>query len=191
MPDHSLAAAPATAGAPAPAVGAAHALVPAGLAVVLVLAVLARFGATPEGALAGAVTAVLVALSAIDLRERRLPNRIVLPAAAATLAAQALLFERGVECAVAAVAVALALALPLVFDRRAIGLGDVKLGLLLGGALGSDAVAALAVTGVAVTPVAVYLLLRHGSAARRATIPLGPFLAVGTIATMLIVGSTT
>ena len=190
MPEARLATAPAAAGAPGPAVAAVPVRAAAGLAVVLVLAVLARFGPTGEGALAGAVTAVLVALSAIDLRERRLPNRIVVPAAAATLAAQALLFDRGVECAVAAVATALALALPLVFDRRAIGLGDVKLGLLLGGALGNHVVTALAVTGVAVAPVAVYLLVRHGAAARRATIPLGPFLAVGAIATMLLVGST-
>lgn len=163
----------------------------AAVAALLVLAALARLGPTPAGAFAAAVTVVLVALSAIDLRERRLPNRIVLPAATVALATQALVFDRALECLVAAPLAALVLALPLVFNRRAIGMGDVKLGLLLGAALGRDVVGALIVAGLAVGPVALTLLLLHGAAARRATLPFGPFLALGAVTMLVAVGNAT
>src|SRR5438876_585621 len=46
-----------------------------------------RFGLTPYAAIASAFCVVLVAISAIDLEHRIVPNRIVLPAAAVALAA--------------------------------------------------------------------------------------------------------
>jgi prepilin signal peptidase PulO-like enzyme (type II secretory pathway) len=48
-------------------------------------------GLTGRGFLEGFVAFVLVQLSAIDIRSRVLPNRIVLPATVVTLAAQSLL----------------------------------------------------------------------------------------------------
>ena len=43
-------------------------------------AAIARFGLTPEGLLSDGLLPVLVALAAIDLRARVLPNRIIGPA---------------------------------------------------------------------------------------------------------------
>ena len=65
------------------------------------------------------------------------------------------------------------------------GMGDVKLGALLGLALGADVVAALMVGFVAVVPVAVALLLARRTDARTTAIPFGPFLALGAAAVLL------
>ena len=54
------------------------------LGAVLALLALVRLGVTPHGVLAAGVLAVLAVLSAIDIGWRVLPNRIVLPATAAS-----------------------------------------------------------------------------------------------------------
>jgi prepilin signal peptidase PulO-like enzyme (type II secretory pathway) len=61
------------------------------------------------------------------------------------------------------------------------GMGDVKLALLMGAALGkSVSVALLAGMIFALVP-SVVLLARHGSAARKMGIPFAPFLALGSV----------
>jgi prepilin signal peptidase PulO-like enzyme (type II secretory pathway) len=62
----------------------------------------------------------------------------------------------------------------------------VKLALLLGAALGSAILPALLLGTLAGAVAAVWLLVRHGARARRMTMPFGPFLAFGAIATMLL-----
>jgi leader peptidase (prepilin peptidase)/N-methyltransferase len=59
------------------------------------------------------------------------------------------------------------------------GMGDVKLALLLGVGLGWDVFGALIVAFLCVLPVALLILLRGGMAARKTTIPFGPFLSLG------------
>jgi leader peptidase (prepilin peptidase) / N-methyltransferase len=61
------------------------------------------------------------------------------------------------------------------------GMGDVKLCLLLGVALGQLVVVALFVGLLAALAPALVVVLRRGRAARGAGIPFGPFLAVGAI----------
>src|SRR4051812_39415852 len=56
------------------------------------LLALLRLGVTPHGVLAAGVLAVLAVLSAVDIRWRILPNRIVLPATAAVLVWQVAFF---------------------------------------------------------------------------------------------------
>jgi prepilin signal peptidase PulO-like enzyme (type II secretory pathway) len=58
-------------------------------------------------------------------------------------------------------------------------MGDSKLVFLLGLALGGKALTALIVAVFAQLPLALYLIAKHGSAARKQTIPFGPFLALG------------
>ena len=158
----------------------------AGLAALLAIVALARFGVSRQGVVAAFVAGVLVVLSAIDLEHRILPNRIVLPSAALVLAAQlALAPDRGVEWMLAPLAAALLLSLPLVVNRAAMGLGDVKLALLLGAALGYDVFGALALGFILLFPVAVAYVIRNRGAARGATLPFGPFLAAGTVLTLL------
>jgi leader peptidase (prepilin peptidase) / N-methyltransferase len=150
---------------------------------------LARFGATGEGVVVSAFLAVLVVLSAIDLRERRLPNRIVLPGAAVALLAQTVVMpDRWLEWVASAVLAATALLVAALINPRGLGMGDVKLALLLGAVLGAAVLPALLLGFLLTVPVAAVLFLRHGAAARKATLPLGPFLAAGAAAILLLGG---
>ncbi len=156
----------------------------------VVAAVALALGAYPLGGtalLAAFVAAVLVLLAAIDLERRIIPNRIVLPATAVTLLGRiALTPGDASQYALAALLAALFLFLPRLLNRNAIGMGDVKLGLLIGAALGWGAASALALGFLFVFPVALAIAIRGGlSQARRATIPMGPFLALGALVALL------
>jgi leader peptidase (prepilin peptidase)/N-methyltransferase len=59
------------------------------------------------------------------------------------------------------------------------GMGDVKLALLLGVALGRTVPVAMLTGMLAALVPAVVLMIRHGKAARKMGIPFGPFLALG------------
>jgi leader peptidase (prepilin peptidase) / N-methyltransferase len=148
---------------------------------------LVRFGASGRFAVAAFVIPTLCVLAAIDLTERRLPNRIVLPATVIVLTAQTVLSpDRMLEWILAALGAALVLLLPLAVYRSGVGMGDVKLMLLLGAALGSAVITALLVGSVAAAAYAVLLLAREGSAARRTAFPLGPFLVLGALVALLL-----
>jgi leader peptidase (prepilin peptidase)/N-methyltransferase len=90
----------------------------------------------------------------------------------------------------AALGTALFLLVPAVVAPGSVGIGDVKLGLLLGAALGLEAPIALVFAGLASLPVAVVVLAREGAAGRKRAIPFGPFLAAGAILTLLLSGPT-
>jgi len=137
----------------------------------------------PDHAIVAALTgATLVVLSAIDLERGIIPNRIVLPAVGVVLVAQVALFpDRAGEWALAAILSALVLALPQLIGRAWMGMGDVKLGLLLGAALGWGVLGAVPLAFLCVFPVAFLVVLRGGLAARKTTIPFGPFLSLGAL----------
>jgi leader peptidase (prepilin peptidase)/N-methyltransferase len=59
------------------------------------------------------------------------------------------------------------------------GMGDVKLALLLGFAVGRSVPVAIFVGMLAAMVPSIVLLLRHGAAARKMKIPFAPFLAFG------------
>jgi prepilin signal peptidase PulO-like enzyme (type II secretory pathway) len=150
------------------------------------LLALLRLGVTGHGVLAAGVLAVLGVLSAIDMRWRVLPNRIVLPATAAVLVWQIAFFpDRSAEWVLATLGAAALLVLPSLFQRGAIGMGDVKLAGLLGATLGASVLSALMLGFLAIVPAALVMLVRRGAAARRATLPLGPFLALGAAIVLL------
>ncbi len=137
-----------------------------------------KFGLHAEAAVAAFFCLALVAVSATDLEHRIIPNRIVLPAAAIVLAAQTALHPSP-QWALGALGAsgflfAAALAYP-----RGMGMGDVKLALLLGAMLGKLVTVAMFVGMIAALVPAVILLARHGSEARKQGIPFGPFLALG------------
>ena len=160
------------------------------VAAALVAASFVHFGATGRAVVAAAFASVLVLLSVIDFERHILPNRIVLPAASVALAAQiALAPDRALEWILAAFLAALFLLVLAVINPAGLGMGDVKLALLLGAVLGRDVVGALLVGSVAVSIVGVYLLVRHGSSARKTAIPFGPFLAAGAIVALFAGGS--
>jgi leader peptidase (prepilin peptidase) / N-methyltransferase len=150
------------------------------LTALLVAACAFAFGLSGRFAVAAAFCVVLVAVSAIDLEHRIIPNRIVVPAAALALVVQTALHPR-VEWVVAALAAsgflfAAALAYP-----AGMGMGDVKLALLMGAVLGRTVAVALMAGMLAAMVPSVYLLARHGKAARKMGIPFGPFLAIGSV----------
>ena len=147
-------------------------------------AALLRLGITPRGTLAAGLLAVLAALAAIDLRSRVLPNRIVGPALIAVLAWQLGFFgDRWAEWIAAGLGAGLLLLLPSLVRPGAIGMGDVKLAVLLGTALGGDVISALTIGCLAAVPVAVVLLLRNRTGG--ATMAYGPFLALGAAVVLL------
>jgi leader peptidase (prepilin peptidase) / N-methyltransferase len=149
-----------------------------GVTALLVAACVLVFGLTAEAAVASFFCAVLVAVSATDIERRVIPNRIVLPGAAVVLAANTLLHP-SVAWLVAGLGAALFLLVAALAYPGGMGMGDVKLALLLGVALGPAVVVALMVGMVSAIVPSVVLFARHGSAARKMRIPFGPFLAFG------------
>jgi leader peptidase (prepilin peptidase)/N-methyltransferase len=153
-----------------PAVEAATAVLVAGCAL--------DFGFSWEFAVAAVFCAVLVTISATDLERRIIPNRIVVPAAAVLLAAQTVLHP-SVEWIVSGLgAAAFFLAAALAYPGG-MGMGDVKLALLLGVVLGRVVPVALLAGMISALVPAAVLGARHGRAARKMAIPFGPFLALG------------
>jgi leader peptidase (prepilin peptidase)/N-methyltransferase len=146
----------------------------------LMAACVLAFGVTLDAAVAALFCAVLVAVSVTDLQRRIIPNAIVLPAAAVALVAQTLLHPSA-EWSVAASGAALFLFIAAVAYPGGMGMGDVKLALLLGAVLGRFVTVALMLGMIGALVPAVVLLVRHGSAARKMAIPFGPFLAGGGI----------
>jgi leader peptidase (prepilin peptidase)/N-methyltransferase len=150
------------------------------LTALLVGASVLAFGFSAEAAVASFFCAALVAVSVVDLERRIIPNRIVLPAAAVVLAGQTLLFPSP-EWALAAFAAALFLFIAALAYPAGMGMGDVKLALLLGAMLGRTVPVAMMIAMIAALVPAIVLLIRHGSAARKMGIQFGPFLAFGGI----------
>jgi len=136
-----------------------------------------RYPGIPELLVAVAFLAVLAVLSVIDLEQRRVPNRIVLPAAAVALAAIAVL-EPGnlVEAAAAGVVAFLFFLIPALVMPRAVGMGDAKLALLIGFVLGWDILPAFFVMSIAGGVAGLVMIL---SGRRGSYLPFVPFLAVG------------
>jgi leader peptidase (prepilin peptidase)/N-methyltransferase len=145
-----------------------------------VVACIAVFGPTAEGLLAAGFCAVLVVLSAIDARHRIVPNRIVLPAAAITLVVHTAI-DPSAEWLLGALGASGFLFLAALAYPKGLGMGDVKLALLLGAMLGASVSVALMLGFLAALVPAAVLVARHGSAARKMGVPLVPFLAFGSI----------
>ena len=146
----------------------------------LIAACVLAFGLTGQMVVSAFFCTVLVAVSAIDLTHRIIPNRIVLPSFAVVLVAQTLL-EPSPEWALAALGASGFLFLAVLAYPAGMGMGDVKLALLMGAALGKTVAVALMLGMLAALVPAVFLLARHGSKARKMGIPFGPFLALGSI----------
>jgi leader peptidase (prepilin peptidase)/N-methyltransferase len=137
-----------------------------------------KFGLSLDAAVAAFFCAALVAVSATDLEHGVVPNRIVAPATVVVLLAQTLLHP-SVEWLLAALgsgALFLAATIPY---PAGMGMGDVKLAVLLGAMLGRWVPVALVVGMLAALVPAGVLFVRHGSRARRMAVPLAPFLALG------------
>jgi leader peptidase (prepilin peptidase)/N-methyltransferase len=147
---------------------------------VLVAACFLAFGLSGEAFVSSFFCVVLVAVTATDLTHRIVPNRIVLPAAAIVLVAQTVL-DPSPEWALGALGASGFLLVAALAYPAGMGMGDVKLALLLGAMLGRLVGVGLMLGMVAALIPSVVLLARHGSAARKMGIPFAPFLALGAL----------
>jgi leader peptidase (prepilin peptidase)/N-methyltransferase len=117
----------------------------------------------------------------IDLRERIIPNKILLPSAIAAIVAGALLDPSYLpEQLIAGAAAGGFLLVFVLAYPRGMGMGDVKLAAVLGLYLGRSVAVALLVGVLAGTLVGGAVMARVGvKAGRKTAIPFGPFLAFG------------
>jgi leader peptidase (prepilin peptidase)/N-methyltransferase len=150
------------------------------LTAVLIAGCVFAFGLTAEAVIAAFFCSVLVAVSAIDLEHRIIPNRIVLPATVVVLAANTLR-DPSPKWALAALGASGFLFTAALIYPAGMGMGDVKLALLMGAALGSTVAVALMAGMLAAMVPSIVLFARYGSKARKMGIPFGPFLAIGSV----------
>jgi leader peptidase (prepilin peptidase)/N-methyltransferase len=146
----------------------------------LVAGCVLKFGVSWDAAIASFFCLALVAVSATDVEHRIIPNAIVLPAAVVVLAANTVLHPSPVWALGALGAAGFLFAAALAYPKG-MGMGDVKLALLMGAALGKTVSVAMMFGMVAALVPGLYLLARHGQAARKMRIPFGPFLALGSV----------
>ena len=121
---------------------------------------------------------------AVDLAERRIPNRLVLPASAVCAALAVLGGVRAADVAAGAAVVALLFTFTL-WRPDSFGMGDVKLALLVVLGLGGNAAQGL-LLGLAIAAVlGVLIVIREGLSARRRALPLAPFIAAGALVALI------
>jgi len=149
-----------------------------------------------EGVWVAAIVApflgLMVALSAIDVRHRIIPNRIVYPAFAIFVAAIVVADVAGAgpnapRAALGTLAYGGGLLVVALVSPRGMGMGDVKLAGLIGlvlGALGLRFVAVGAGVGIVLGGVGAIVALIAG-ARRKQALPFGPFLAAGAVVAAL------
>jgi leader peptidase (prepilin peptidase)/N-methyltransferase len=165
-------------------------LLPAGNVLMLVVIasaalVVASFGqyGLHGRALVGAVFCpALVLLAAIDMKHKLLPNEIIL---AASVAVGVIVAASTPGAFLTHLAAGAALGgfffLFGAFFAGSLGMGDAKLGFLLGLALGWKTFGATLIAFAGLLLAALYILGTRGVSARKDAIPFGPFLALGGI----------
>jgi len=151
-------------------------------ALLLVACVLA-FGLTLRTAAAAIACGTFVVVTATDIERRIVPNRVVLPAALAVLVLDTIWHPSPVW-AVGAFGLAGFLFVAAVAYPGGMGMGDVKLALLIGALLGRTTPVAFMLTLLLTLVPTVFLIARHGRGARRLAIPFAPFLAAGAVITL-------
>ena len=161
-------------------------LIAYGLAAFLSLLGIIRYGVRAETPVVVFVIFTLVVISKHDLERHIIPNRIVLPAWLAVLAAHLAIHpHHWAEWLVASFGAALFFLVVQLAYPAGLGMGDVKLALLIGAALGWSVLSALLLGTVAAGLVSAGLLFARGAEARKQAIPLGPFLAAGALVVLL------
>jgi leader peptidase (prepilin peptidase)/N-methyltransferase len=135
---------------------------------------------------------LMVVLSVIDIRHRRIPNRLVYPAVviAAAVIVAGDLAGGGLDVLDAGIGLfAYGLALLIIaLISKGMGMGDVKLAGLIGlvlGSIGLDLVAVAAGMGILLGGVGAIVALLAG-AGRKSAIPYGPYLASGAVIAVFV-----
>ena len=150
--------------------------------VVAVVGSFTTFGLHGRAVLGAVLCPVLILLAAIDAKHKILPNAIILPA---TLAIGLIVAASAPGDFLSHLAAGAALGgfffLFGTIFAGSFGMGDAKLGFLIGLALGSRTLGAALIAFAGLLVAALYVLATRGTSARKDAIPFGPFLALGAI----------
>lgn len=150
--------------------------------IALIAGSFAAFGLSGEALLGAVFCPILVLLAAIDAKHGLLPNAIILPASLAVglIVAASMPGSFLSHLAAGAALGGFFFVFGTIF-AGSLGMGDAKLGFLLGLALGSQTFGAMIIAFAGLLVAAFYVLATRGAAARKDAIPFGPFLALGGI----------
>ena len=151
-------------------------------ALVLVVASFAEYGLHGKALVGLVFCPALTLLAAIDAKHRLLPNAIILPASLA-IGLIVAAYAPGSFLTHLAAGAALG-GFFFIFGTifaGSLGMGDAKLGFLLGLALGKQTLGAALIAFAGLLAAALYILATRGATARKDAIPFGPFLALGGI----------
>jgi leader peptidase (prepilin peptidase)/N-methyltransferase len=150
--------------------------------VALIVGSFVRYGLSGQALVGAVFCPTLVLLAVIDFKHRLLPNAVILPA---SLAVGLIVAASSPGDFLAHLLAGLALggfffAFAAIFPGS-LGMGDAKLGFLLGLALGAKTLGATLIAFFGLLIGALYVLFTRGASARKDSIPFGPFLALGGI----------
>ncbi|MEI7760927.1 MAG: A24 family peptidase [Thermoleophilia bacterium] len=148
--------------------------------VALTAACLAVFGLSLESFVDVLGCLVLVVVTCTDIEQRRVPNRVIVPALGVALVAQTAL-DPSFEWIVASLAAGGFYLLAALVYPAGLGMGDVKLAAFLGAWLGAPVVVALFAGSLLTLVPAVVVIATQGKAGRKVRIPFAPFLAGGAV----------
>jgi leader peptidase (prepilin peptidase)/N-methyltransferase len=152
----------------------------------LCVAVVLAGGGQPDTLLGLAFVLLLVPVAFIDLDHRIIPNKLTAPGAILAVALVAILRPSDLpEHLLAGAAAGGFLLAAAIAKPGGMGMGDVKLAAVMGLFLGSAVAPALFLALIAGSVVGMALMARRGVRdGRRATIPFGPWLALGGVAAL-------
>ena len=159
-------------------VGRARVVVVAG-SVGLIIGSFVKFGFSGEALLGVVLCPTLVLLAAIDIKHKLLPNMIILPASLAIglIVAASAPGDFLAHLAAGAALGGFFFLFGTIF-AGSFGMGDAKLGFMLGLALGVKTLGAALIAFAGLLVAAIYVLASRGMSARKDALPFGPFLAL-------------
>ena len=131
-------------------------------------------------------TAVLIAVTFIDLEHKIVPNKIMAPAAIYGLVtAVAFRTDMLPELLIAGAGAFVFFLVAALIHPKGMGMGDVKLAGVMGLYLGKLVIPALFIAFLVGAVVGVVLVMRHGMRSRKVGVPFAPFMALGAFVSML------
>jgi leader peptidase (prepilin peptidase)/N-methyltransferase len=140
-----------------------------------------------EVALGLVFVTLLATITLTDLERRVIPNTVLIAGAVVGVAIAVPTDPDGIpERAIAAAAAGGFLLVAALAYSGGMGMGDVKLGAVMGLYLGRAVAPALVVGFASGAVVGIGLLLRYGAGARKRAVPFGPFLALGGVIGLLV-----
>jgi prepilin signal peptidase PulO-like enzyme (type II secretory pathway) len=143
-------------------------------------------GFVPELLPALLLTALVVPAAAIDLEHRIIPDLINLPGALAVyVVGVALQPDRWLELLLGGLGCFAFFLVAHMIYPKGMGMGDVKMSLMIGLGLGSDAFLALFAAFLASTVLSMFLIVTRGRKGLKVGVPFGPFLAFGAIVALI------